>query len=54
MNSKEGISQHGFGVEYKKNVSATQHKVSGHRDVGSQVSGTQSAFKKANQDSKKA
>lgn len=51
--SKEGITQQGFGVTYNKTVSAKQHKVSGHRDVGSQVTGTQQAYKQAAHDTKK-
>lgn len=53
MNKAEGITQSGFGVTYKKTVSATQHKVGGHRDVGSQVQGTVQAYNKASKDTKK-
>ena len=52
MNNKEGISQHGVGVEYKKTVTARHDRVKGHGDMSE--SGTQAAFKKAATDTKKA
>jgi len=52
MASKEGITQKGVGVEYKKSVSVRKDRVSGHGDMT--MSGTQSAYSKSQNDSKKA
>lgn len=50
--SKEGNTQSGVGVTYKKNVTVRSDKVSGHADQ--QYTTTQGAFSKANKDTKKA
>lgn len=51
MKAKEGITQSGIGVGYKKNVSTRNDKISGHGDM--KMSGTKEAFNKAS-DNKKA
>ena len=53
MNKKEGISQHGVGVEYKKVVSTRHDRVNG-GDQMSKMSGTKAAFSKGHTDTKKA
>lgn len=51
--SKEGITQKGFGVEYKKNVTTRNDGISA-GDRMSKMSGTKEAFSKAQNDTKKA
>lgn len=52
MNKKEGITQKGVGVEYKKGVTVRSDRVGGHGDMT--MAGTQSAYSKAVSDTKKA
>lgn len=52
MKGKESNVSSGFGTGYKKSVSTRSDKIGGHGDM--QMAATQAAFKKANQDSKKA
>jgi len=52
--SKEGITQQGVGVGYKKNVTVRSDKIAGGGDAASVPSGTQQAFNKACKDTKKA
>lgn len=50
---KEGITQKGVGVEYKKVVSTRNDRING-GDRMSKMSGTKEAFNKSCMDSKKA
>lgn len=52
--SKEGITQKGIGVEYKKNVTVRSDKVGSHADKASVPTSTSSAFNQACGDTKKA
>lgn len=53
--SKEGITQSGVGVEYKKNVSTRNDKAgTGGDALHKSMTATNSAFNKAHGDSKKA
>ena len=51
--SKEGITQRGVGVEYKKNVSTRSDKIKA-GDATSKMSNVKGAFNKACMDTKKA
>lgn len=51
--SKEGITQKGVGVEYKKVVTTRNDRING-GDGQSKMSGTNQAFSKAQNDTKKA
>lgn len=51
--SKEGITQRGVGVEYKKNVSVRSDKIKA-GDMTSKMSSVTGSFNKASTDTKKA
>ena len=54
MNASEGITQKGFGVEYKKVVSTRSDKVGAHGDKASSPSATKASFNQSHVDTKKA
>ena len=52
--SNEAITQSGPGVTYKSNVTVRSDRIGGHKDKASTYTSTESAFKQACGDTKKA